>query len=212
MLQSWIHGFCPVIEFIFQRTIHSLTHSLTTRSLPHSHTHWLIYTFTHSLIHPLTHSLTHPPFPGIQGQVWSETVRTSENFDYMAYPRLLALAERSWHKASWESIDDVTERERQMSADWQNFATTLGKKELLRMDKMGVLYAIRPPGAWYTHTHTHTHTQARARTHTHTHTHTYIYLTVLIFCIKMIPAYVYTCVCMRLRVHVCVCVCVYVCV
>ena len=83
----------------------------------------------------------------MQGQVWSETVRTSEDFDYMTYPRLLALAERSWHKASWESIDDVTERERQMTADWWDFAATLGVKELSRLDEIGVKYGMRPPGA-----------------------------------------------------------------
>ena len=31
----------------------------------------------------------------MQGQVWSETIRTSGQLDYMVFPRLLALAERA---------------------------------------------------------------------------------------------------------------------
>ena len=37
-------------------------------------------------------------FPGIQGELWSETTRTSSQFHSMILPRLLALAERAWHK------------------------------------------------------------------------------------------------------------------
>ena len=35
---------------------------------------------------------------GMQGHLWSETVRTKEDMDYMIFPRLLAVAERAWHK------------------------------------------------------------------------------------------------------------------
>ena len=38
----------------------------------------------------------------MQGHLWSETVRKSEQLDDMIFPRLLALAERAWHKSSWE--------------------------------------------------------------------------------------------------------------
>nr|WP_291612279.1 family 20 glycosylhydrolase [Colwellia sp.] len=52
--------------------------------------------------------LIHQPLPnnftisGIQGQLWSETVRSDEQAEYMIYPRLLALAERACHQASWQ--------------------------------------------------------------------------------------------------------------
>ncbi|MEO8301874.1 MAG: family 20 glycosylhydrolase, partial [Rhizomicrobium sp.] len=39
---------------------------------------------------------------GMQGQLWSETVRSPQISDYMLFPRTLALAERAWHKAVWE--------------------------------------------------------------------------------------------------------------
>ena len=83
----------------------------------------------------------------MQAQIWTEVTRTLENFDYMIFPRLLALAERAWHKASWESIDDVTRRNEERDADWQEFANALGSKELARLDELGIMYALRPPGA-----------------------------------------------------------------
>ena len=87
---------------------------------------------------------------GMQGQLWSETVRTSENFDSMIFPRLLALAERAWHKADFEEkgISDE-ERKRRETIDWTKFANTLGKKELGRLDELGILYRVPPPGARY---------------------------------------------------------------
>lgn len=83
----------------------------------------------------------------MQGQLWTEVTRTSEQFDYMIFPRMLALAERTWHKASWESISDVTRRNEQRDADWQQFADALGSKELARLDQLAIMYALRPPGA-----------------------------------------------------------------
>jgi len=35
---------------------------------------------------------------GIQGHLWSETVRNPSHLHYMIFPRMLALAERAWHK------------------------------------------------------------------------------------------------------------------
>ena len=43
-------------------------------------------------------------FAGIQGQAWSEVMRSDAQFEYMAYPRLLALAERAWHRAGWNGL------------------------------------------------------------------------------------------------------------
>lgn len=35
---------------------------------------------------------------GMQGQLFSEEIRKTEHLEYMVFPRLLALAERAWHK------------------------------------------------------------------------------------------------------------------
>ncbi len=99
---------------------------------------------------------------GMQGLLWSETVRTGEQVDYMAFPRLLALAERAWHRAPWEldytpattysggtnevpatSLVDTAALE----ADWALFATALGTKELAKLDAAGVRYRVPIPGA-----------------------------------------------------------------
>lgn len=84
---------------------------------------------------------------GIQGQSWAETIRTFDNWEYMVFPRLLALAERAWHKAPWESITDVNNRKTELDKDWEAFANTLGYKELGRLDRMGVKYRVPLVGA-----------------------------------------------------------------
>ena len=81
------------------------------------------------------------------GQLWTETVRSVEEMNSMIFPRMIALAERAWHKAPWEDITDNDERDRERTKDWEKFANTLGYKELARLDGMGVAYHVPPPGA-----------------------------------------------------------------
>lgn len=83
---------------------------------------------------------------GIQGQLWSETVRTPRHMHHMVFPRLLALAERAWHNASWESDESDSRRARQLN-DWTAFANSLGHRELQRLEQRGIHYRIPPPGA-----------------------------------------------------------------
>lgn len=83
----------------------------------------------------------------MQGHLWTETVRNPDQMFAMIFPRLLALAERAWHKASWEDITDRKKRDEMMKADWVKFACALGNRELVRLDKMGVKYRVPPPGA-----------------------------------------------------------------
>lgn len=103
-----------------------------------------------------TNQGTNQGFSGMQGFLWSETVRTPEHFDYMLFPRLLALAERAWHAADWELPYVTGERFSSTSgqvdlnsvnADYATFAATIGARELLKLDSAGVLYRIPPPGA-----------------------------------------------------------------
>ena len=95
-------------------------------------------------------------FIGMQGQLWGETVRTAEQLDYMIFPRLLALAERAWHRADWEldytqgrTFSDATNfvPEDVLAADYSQFAQALARKELPKLDAAGVLYRIPVPGA-----------------------------------------------------------------
>lgn len=71
---------------------------------------------------------------------------TSEIFDYMLFPRILSVAERAWHKASWEDLD-TPERTQTSFADWEEFANTIAYKEQDRLQSLGIKYRIPLPGA-----------------------------------------------------------------
>ena len=83
----------------------------------------------------------------MSGAFWSETVRNPEQLHSLIFPRLLALAERAWHKAEWEKVTDKTERDKAQIEDWERFSNTLGYKELTRLDKQNIKYHLPPPGA-----------------------------------------------------------------
>ena len=80
----------------------------------------------------------------MQGQVWSETIRTGAQMEQMIYPRLIPLAERAWHKAAWEG-DKPKAAER--LADWAAFAVQLSNKELPKLAALGGDFYLPPPGA-----------------------------------------------------------------
>lgn len=93
---------------------------------------------------------------GIQGQLWSEVVRTDARVETMIFPRLLALAERAWHRGSWElppmegqqfSAETGVVDRAALNADWREFAATLGNKELFKLDLGNVGYRVPVPGA-----------------------------------------------------------------
>ncbi|MCP8899344.1 family 20 glycosylhydrolase [Gilvimarinus xylanilyticus] len=80
---------------------------------------------------------------GMQGAVWSETIRSADQLEPMLYPRLLALAERAWHQADWEETGDSQARR----ADYTSFLAALIYRELPRMQRAGVGVYLPPPGA-----------------------------------------------------------------
>lgn len=81
---------------------------------------------------------------GIQGQLWSETVRTPEQFEQMIYPRVMALAERAWHKADWEGDKPNAQKRLQ---DWADFSAALVAKGLPKLVASGAAFYLPPPGA-----------------------------------------------------------------
>ena len=95
-------------------------------------------------------------FLGMQGQLWSETVRTPEQFDYMLFPRVIALAERAWSRGSWELDYAVGQTfsgstnlvdKNALTDDYAGFAAALASKEFLKLDAAGIDYRISVPGA-----------------------------------------------------------------
>ena len=92
---------------------------------------------------------------GEQANMWSETVRRDSLADYMLFPRLLALAERSWHRAPWEpqyragtsySYGDGMIDLAALRNDWSSFAAKM-PAQLEALERAGVMYRIAPPGA-----------------------------------------------------------------
>ena len=84
---------------------------------------------------------------GIQAQVWTETVRTDTQLSQMLWPRLLAVAERAWHQAEWETVDDVTERQQKRDADWSAFVQVVANTHLPELEESAAFnYSVRPPG------------------------------------------------------------------
>jgi hexosaminidase len=87
---------------------------------------------------------------GIQGELWGENLRDPKDLEYMAFPRVIALAERAWAPSpDWAEIEDPDTRRNKMEADWNAFANRLGRRELRRLDYLfgGVNYRLPPPGA-----------------------------------------------------------------
>lgn len=101
-------------------------------------------------------SVAAKPFYGMSAQLWSETVRTDEQFEYMVFPRVLAFAERAWHKADWElTYKPGVEFTQQtqlvnkavLNTDYQRFANLVGQRELAKLEKAGIDYRLPVPGA-----------------------------------------------------------------
>src|SRR5262249_14115793 len=87
---------------------------------------------------------------GIQGELWSENLRSAEDLEYMAFPRVIALAERAWAKSpQWSDVDDSATRDSEFQNAWNRFANRLGQRELPRLDYLagGVKYRLPLPGA-----------------------------------------------------------------
>lgn len=84
---------------------------------------------------------------GMEAVLFGELITSEDILDYMLLPRLLAVAERAWHKAKWETLPIGSERKALLKEDWTKFANTLGYRELPRLDRLGYHYRISPPGA-----------------------------------------------------------------
>lgn len=76
---------------------------------------------------------------GMQGQLWSETIVSADRLERMAFPRLLALAERAWAGPADGQLDGHDPRR-----TWEAFSRHLGESELPRLDEDfgGVRYRV----------------------------------------------------------------------
>ena len=87
---------------------------------------------------------------GLQGQLWGENARSRARIEYLAAPRMIALAERAWAPdPGWCAIGDAAARAAAIEANWNEFANRLGRRELPRLDRAPLAWGYRlpPPGA-----------------------------------------------------------------
>jgi len=87
---------------------------------------------------------------GIQGQLWGELLVDSIRLDYMAFPKLLGLAERAWSvQPDWAMIENVEKQRERIMDDWNKFINCVGQREMVRLDRIfnGIGYRIPRPGA-----------------------------------------------------------------
>jgi len=86
---------------------------------------------------------------GLQGQLWSETIKNKDHLEYLLLPRLLALAERAWSPSpDWAEEGDETKVKQLYVNSLSNFYNLLGKRELKRLNHYagGFNYRIPTPG------------------------------------------------------------------
>jgi len=86
---------------------------------------------------------------GLEGTLFSETIRGSERIDYMIMPRLLGLAERAWaSNPAWASATNPATAKALHRSAWSDFVNQLGKRVLPKLDAETdpVQYRIAPPG------------------------------------------------------------------
>jgi hexosaminidase len=85
---------------------------------------------------------------GLQGQLWGENANSRARIEYLAAPRLIALAERAWSPdPGWERLAPAA-RTAAVAAAWGEFANRLGQRVLPRLDAaLAYGYRLPPPGA-----------------------------------------------------------------
>lgn len=87
---------------------------------------------------------------GIQGHLWSENIRSAEGLEYLAFPKVLALAERAWAAdPEWAQTKDARTREVLYQKAWSTFVNVVGKRELPRLNyyQGGAQFRIPTVGA-----------------------------------------------------------------
>ena len=86
---------------------------------------------------------------GVQAQLWSETIKGDEMLEYFYLPKIIGFSETAWKEREWESIDDKSLREKEMSKSWNIFANTISRRDLPRLFSIfgGFNYRIPSPGA-----------------------------------------------------------------
>lgn len=94
---------------------------------------------------------------GIQGQLWSEITVNQAAVEYMVFPRMLALAERAWHKNEWQpsclvqsarsNSKNAAAKNIQRQQAWQYFRDALYTQHIPALVKQGINVRVPTPAA-----------------------------------------------------------------
>ncbi|WP_194973872.1 family 20 glycosylhydrolase [Aquiflexum lacus] len=83
---------------------------------------------------------------GIQGQLWTETVKGQDMMEYYLLPKMLGLVERAWATdPSWTSLENTEKRIEAREKDWNKFANAVGQREIPRLDYLFGGFNVRLP-------------------------------------------------------------------
>ena len=80
---------------------------------------------------------------GVQAQLWSETVRNSDQLEEYIFPKLLATAARAWN---FRSLTAQEAAETADEAALNRFNTQLWQYEIPRLHRMGIRFHLPQPG------------------------------------------------------------------
>jgi hexosaminidase len=87
---------------------------------------------------------------GVQGELWSETVKGPELLEYYLFPKMLGYVERAWAPdPEWAQLPKRSQRLAGLDQAWNNFANAIAQRELARLDYLwdDVNYRVPLPGA-----------------------------------------------------------------
>ncbi len=87
---------------------------------------------------------------GLQSQIWTEKIQSSDDLEYMLLPRLLGYAERAWVKTTdWMTEVDKEKSDALYQTDWNSFVNVVGQRDLPRLNSYagGFNYRIPIAGA-----------------------------------------------------------------
>jgi len=87
---------------------------------------------------------------GVEGQIWSETIKGRNMLEYSVFPKLMGFAQSAWcMRRPWETVADSLSKEKLIKQGWNIFANTLAASDLPRLSYLngGYHYRVPPPGA-----------------------------------------------------------------
>ncbi|SDD05843.1 hexosaminidase [Algoriphagus faecimaris] len=86
---------------------------------------------------------------GVQGQLWTETIRSVEMVEYYLFPKMLGLVERAWNgDPEWSEAAEVKDMLKKRGQEWNIFSNVVGQNELPRLATIfgGVNARVPAPG------------------------------------------------------------------